>query len=226
MSNRQRVVSTDRNSFFLNKNNPYIELSTTNPDETMDRTLVDNEQGIGNSNNDYVETLPADFIDRAIKIDKYTCSIRFICLFDLFINLFYMVYGYIFGFIFSIVALCGYYSTIYHNRNMLFCYLVYQYLQSIAKSLNLAIIITIYANYNMEHNNVTTTNSTTNNRTVVNNNSLVDMTTLDKDEFIPTLLVSIVILLCQFYVNWVIQVYYKLLPTNDEKNILRNGLLN
>lgn len=219
-NNKQRVVSSDRNSFFLNKNNPYIELSTTNPDESMDRTLVDNEQGFQNSNTDYVVTLPADFIDRAIRIDKYTCSIRFICLFDLFINLFYMVYGYIFGFIFSIVALCGYYSTIYHNRSMLFCYLVYQYLQSIAKSLNLALVITIYANYNETQNNITINNGT------VNNDSIVDITTIDRDEFIPTLLVSIVILLCQFYVNWFIQVYYKLLPTNDEKNILRNGVLN
>ena len=46
---------------------------------------------------------------------------------------------------------------------------------------------------------------------------------LDKNEFIPTLIVSTIVLLCQIYVTWFIQMYYQLLPTNDERLLMRRN---
>ena len=73
---KQRVLTTDRNSFFLNKNNPYIELSTVDPDESIDNNLINNQSDYESG----VIVIPSQLIDKALKIDKYSCSIRFICL--------------------------------------------------------------------------------------------------------------------------------------------------
>lgn len=205
---KQRVLTTDRNSFFLNKNNPYIELSTVDPDDSIDNNLINNQSDYESG----VIVIPSQLIDKALQIDKYSCSIRFICLFDLFTNLFYIFFGYILGIIFGVISLFGYYSTIYHKKSFLFCYLLYQYLQLLAKSVNLSLVITVYSN--SDYTNSTYTNMT-------NNTNSYEY--LDKNEFIPTLIVSIIVLLCQIYVTWFIQMYYQLLPTNDERVLMRRN---
>ena len=54
-------------------------------------------------------------------------------------------------------------------------------------------------------------------------NNTNDCEYLDKNEFIPTLIVSIISLLCQIYVTWFIKMYYQLLPTNDERLLMRRN---
>ena len=44
-----------------------------------------------------------------------------------------MLYGYILGFIFALASLSGIYSTYHQSRNMLSCYLYYQYIMCVSK---------------------------------------------------------------------------------------------
>ena len=196
---------TDR-TVHLSKNNPYVALSTSDPDEQARQSINGTTTVVSE---EYNINIPTDYLEKAIQIERYTCGMRFICLVDLFINLYYMVYGYLFAVVFTFASLFGYMSTIYHKRQLLCCYLIYQYIQSSLKLLNCIVVLYVTS---IDSG----TNSTRGNETVV---------IIEKDDYVLTILLSILITFCQCYVMYFVQRYYSLLPTEEEqRRLLRVSL--
>ena len=67
-----------QNSRYLSNNNPYVALSTEDPDDQQNERLT-NTVNVAESDN-FVIVIPSELVDRAVEIEKYSCSIRFICL--------------------------------------------------------------------------------------------------------------------------------------------------
>ena len=188
----------------ISKNNPYIVLSTVDLDESNGNSTLDNPNPHMTSiqMDGFLVDIPDSLLQKAVEIEKYNCTVRFICLFDMCINLWYMVYGYVFGFIFSVASLMGYLSTIYHKRNYLCCYLLYQYIQIAGKFVNTILVIATISD------NPPASNGTD---TVVAeqraNNALL-------------IIGSLIIMCCQVYIGRFIYIYYHLLPNDHERAML------
>lgn len=200
MSNQRKPI----NKPVISKNNPYVVLSTEDPNETNTNSTLDNP----NPNTTAVRMdgffvdIPDSLLEKAIEIERYSCSVRFICLLDVFINLFYMMYGYLFGFIFIIASMMGYLSTVYHKRNYLCCYLLYQYMQTIAKFINTILVIAFVTN-NPAPSNATST-----------------MVAEKRGTDTILIILSFIVMACQVYITRFIYIYYNLLPNDQERAML------
>jgi len=208
MTDREYIdINSSRRSARLSKDNPYVALSTEDPDEGRPNQ---NEERSNNTSSiyagEYIVNIPTDLLQKAVDIEKYSCPVKFICLFDLCINLYYMVYGYIFGLFFASASFLGYLSTIYHSRKCLCCYLCYQYLQTLGKLVNLVLVISV----GISINNTNETNS-------FNNTVIYKM---DMENYTYTIMISILLLACQAYIAIFVHKYYCLLPTTHEQQML------
>lgn len=191
--------SENNNTVEFSRNNPYIALSTEDPDEgqvNLTNTHTIMSDGI-------VVNIPAELLNKAIEIEKYSCSVRFICFMDMIINLFYMIYGYIFSIIFASISLMGYYSTFYHKRSCLCCYLMYQYLQTFAKFFNLIIILSLGSG-----------------ATYVNSRNETIKYFEESESYTLTVILLCFVFGCQVYITRFIHRYYYLLPTDEERKQL------
>ena len=208
MPDREYVdINSSRKTARLSKDNPYVALSTDDPDEgrpNQNEETTDNTAFIYAG--EYIVNIPTELIQKAVEIEKYSCPVKFICLLDFSINLYYMVYGYIFGLFFACASFLGYLSTIYHSRKYLCCYLGYQYLQTLGKLLNLLLVISV----GISINNTNESNS-------FNNTSLYKM---DMENYTYAIIISILLLVCQAYITIFIHKYYRLLPTTREQQML------
>ena len=135
----------------ISRDNPYVMLNSEDPDaETpvVTATIADTSPRetqtiyINGFNNTCVE-VPVEIARKALQIQEMSEGIKCICFVDLFFNLLYMLYGYVLGFIFALASLSGIYSTYHQSRNMLSCYLCYQYIMCISKLATIIFYITL-----------------------------------------------------------------------------------
>ena len=135
----------------ISRDNPYVMLNSEDPDaETpvVTATIADTSPRetqtiyINGFNNTCVE-VPVEIARKALQIQEMSKGIKCICFVDLFFNLLYMLYGYVLGFIFALASLSGIYSTYHQSRNMLSCYLCYQYIMCISKLATIIFYITL-----------------------------------------------------------------------------------
>ena len=96
----------------------------------------------------------------------------------------------------------GYLSTVYHKRNYLCCYLLYQYIQTFAKFVNTILVITYVAN------NPAPSNGTD---TIVAEKRANDSILI---------ILSLIVMACQVYITRFVYIYYNLLPNDQERGML------
>ena len=169
--------------FKISRNNPFI-------------THGDDSQLLANNT---VE-IPEELGIRAVKIEKLSCSMKLITLCDLFLSIYYYNINIILGVFTSLSSFNGYLSTVYYHRSLLFCYLVYQYLQILGRFLN----IIYYALILQEIKNDNSANTT-----------YVETITKKSYYEIPLLLLFFG---AQLFITYYVQYYYKLLPSKEERN--------
>lgn len=118
-----------------NRHNPYLCKST---DVSANReTSVDNNTEYADVvSNETIIIMPISDINNAVVLERQAGIVRFICIFDLIINIYIALSSYymmLFSTIIATVSLMGYSSTITYNQKGLVLYLVYQYIQTIGK---------------------------------------------------------------------------------------------
>ena len=138
----------------ISRDNPYVILNNEDPDNEDTDTITPIAPAsivtnfsretrtiyINGMNNTCVE-VPIEIAEKALKIQNMGKGIKLICYVDLFFNLLFMMYGYILGFIFALASLSGIYSTYNQSRSMLTCYLCYQYIMLISKTITVIFYI-------------------------------------------------------------------------------------
>lgn len=192
-SNKQRVIINSDTVLYLDKTNPYINNDT---EPLLNPTEIN---------------IPDDLINKAIKIDNMTCMIRVICITDIILSFYYYYINIFFGIFTSLVSINGYLSTIYYKRNLLFCYLIYQYLQTTGRLLNI-----IYFSVTLYDRNETiySKNNDSNNTTTL---------IIIKDPLTEILVLS-VLFICQIIISFYVTQYYLLLPSKQERNRIEHTL--
>lgn len=188
------------NQTHLSNKNPYIALSTIEPDEQQNQRLTNT---VDVTTDDFVVNIPEEMLERAIQIEKYSCTIKYMCLIDFIINMYYVTYGYIFSLIFALASLFGYLSTIYHKRNLLCCYLVYQYMQTFAKFINFILI----CSYGQDI-------------LITDGPSRDDIKSSNIETYALYVFFSLFMLICQSIITVYVNKYYNLLPTDEESSKL------
>ena len=186
-SQEKITVNHDSQPLLLNSNNPYV----TNENEPLLQNPISRI------------SIPSDLINKAIQVEKLTCPVKVICFCDIFMNTYYFFVNPIIGGILCIVSINGYLATIYYKRSLMFCYLIYQYLQVCGRLTTLVIAI----DYAVQP--VSNTTTTTNNTMVAFYNPVVS----------PILLG--VMLLLQIYIAYFVTKFYKLLPNKEELERVR-----
>ena len=184
-SQEKITVNHDSQPLLLNSNNPYV----TNENEPLLQNPISRI------------SIPSDLINKAIQVEKLTCPVKVICICDIFMNTYYFFVNPIIGGILCIVSINGYLATIYYKRSLMFCYLIYQYLQVCGRLTTLVIAI----DYAVQP----VSNTTTNNTMVAFYNPVVS----------PILLG--VMLLLQIYIAYFVTKFYKLLPNKEELERVR-----
>ena len=193
--NKRRIrVNPELSSFtLLYRENPYIALA--NVDDNDNLSMI----------------IPRDILDKANQIDQMTCSIRFICMCDIFMSVLYCYYNIVIGLITSFASFNGYIATIYHRQSMMCCYLMYQAVQVAARISNLVVYIYVI---NTSVSITTPTNATSSNATSSNATSTSIIMIGN-----PTVDISVLSIMSgvQIYIFWYVNKYYQLLPTEEEK---------
>ena len=185
-SKREKItVNHDSQPLLLNTDNPYV----TNENEPLLHTSISRI------------SIPSDLIDKAIEIEKMACPVKIICICDIFMNSYYFFISPIMGGILCLISINGYLATIYYKRSLMFCYLMYQYLQVCGRTANLIIGI--------DYASKPISNTTDNNTIVEFYNPVVS----------PILLG--VMLLFQIYIAYFVTKFYKLLPNKEELERVR-----
>ena len=166
----------------INRYNPY--LTNYHPGNNVeDATYRDIEC------NGEIISIPAEEVERALVLHWRASLVRLLCLIDFAVNIVWTIHSY-YGAIYSLwiafFSLVGFYSTFVYSRGGLLGYLLYQYLQSIAKIMILSLYISAYTSQK----------------------SYIFST--------PPVLVDIImasaIMLGQLYITYFIQSFYNLLP--------------
>ena len=186
-SQEKITVNHDSQPLLLNSNNPYV----TNENEPLLQNPISRI------------SIPSDLINKAIQVEKLTCPVKVICICDIFMNIYYFFVNPIICGVLCIVSINGYLATIYYKRSLMFCYLIYQYLQVCGRLTTLVIAI----DYAVQP--VSNTTTTTNNTMVALYNPVVS----------PILLG--VMLLLQIYIAYFVTKFYKLLPNKEELERVR-----
>ena len=173
----------------------YVTVNTDNSDAELPRTnpyIIDSDTDLLIRTQYYV---PNDLLIKAKQLEKRNCTIKFICLCDLFMSMYYYYLNFFIGLFLSTISFSGYMSTLYYKKSLLFCYLIYQYLQTIGRFSN----IFLYISY--------IDNNTTNNTLVViktGNDSI-------------NIVILILLFISQIFITYFVQEYYNLLPSNEDK---------
>ena len=200
---KKRVVVTPQNTDYeLEESNPYIS-HVSRPSGTL---ISFNSIRI-----------PEDLIVKADAIEKMNCCIRFICLCDVLMSLYYFDVNLILGSVLFIASVNGYISTINYKKSYLACYLGYQYLQVLGRCLNAVYVISYYA-YTKDVEIILngTDNGSVNG---TSNNTLTKINTFDLfafDNMFINIIFSIAMFLMQLFIAYNVQIYYRLLPTNED----------
>ena len=186
MGNKMRNVTVypTNQQYELCENNPYI-----NDEET--ESLLEPRQLI----------IPQDLLERAMILDKMNCTVRVICVCDVFMSSYYLLINYILGGVTLVISINGLLSTINYKKNLMCCYVYYQYFQVFSRVANIYYVI----NYSYTDNNA--------------NVSQGEIILLD-DRPLDITIVS-VLLLFQMIIAYFIKKYYDALPGSEDRERLR-----
>jgi hypothetical protein len=176
--------------------NPYVLGGGRNPDNFQENLIL---------------TMPNDLLSKAINLDRMDCNIKIICLCDFFASFYYSAINLFFGILIGIISLNGYFASINHNKNGMFCYMLYQYFQVFTKFLS------IFAYIFYRENSVNTLEF--NNSTNASNVSIFSPN--NSYNYIIENRIIIIPLLCTFflvqcYLCYFVRKYYNLLPTKED----------
>ena len=181
------IISTDSDK--------QIELSKTNP------YVVDDTES--NSNKLLIRThyyIPDDLVVRAMQLEKKTCFVRVVCLFDLILNAGYAHNNWVLALILCSVSFAGFMSTVYYKRSLLCAYMVYQYFLTSVKFSNIIYYVI-----------------------VLNDASYHTIVIIDTG--IPSINIFILSVLCviQMFIAYFVTEYYQLLPSASERERIRSS---
>lgn len=186
---KRRVRNPEGGVVYLEMYNPYVSEEDSQP--LLESTQV---------------TFPLDIIEKAQKLEKMMCPVKFVCVCDIFMSIYYFYYNFFLGLTLACVSTSGFMSTIYYKRSLMCAYLFYQYLQIGARFGNLLIFIVEIS----EPSNSQVVNATY---------ALSDVEKAEIGAILAGLLV------CQMVVGCYIQRFYMLLPSNeDRQRIQRVGI--
>mgnify|MGYP006076800901 CR=1 FL=1 len=186
----------------ISRDNPYVQLADDDDDDILPIVNTQTSAIYINGNTAVAIQVPTIFAEKAIKIQSMGRGIKCVCYVDLFSNLFFMMYGYILGFFFALAALSGIYSTYNQSRNMLSCYLTYQYIMSFSKLVTIIFYAAILDqnNYNNFHN---------------------AYPNIELPKNIPVAIsMSTLFFVLQTYIALYVRKYYYLLPKNKTEKII------
>ena len=186
---KRRVRNPDGGVVYLEMYNPYVSEEDSQP--LLESTQV---------------TFPVDILEKAQKLERMMCPVKFVCVCDIFMSVYYFYYNFFLGLILACVSTSGFMSTIYYKRSLMCAYLFYQYLQIGARFGNLLIFIVEIS-------------EPSDNQVV---NATYALSNVEKAE-IGAILAGL--LVCQMVVGCYIQRFYMLLPSNeDRQRIQRVGI--
>ena len=191
------MVYPTNQEYYLCENNPYLD------DESQ--SLLEPRQII----------IPIDLIERAIKLDRMNCSVRIICVCDIFMSTYYFLINYIIGGVTLFISTNGLIATIKYKKGFMCCYVYYQYIQVLSKLANLYYVI----NYSYIDSN---SNNNLNRNSYNNSNITQGEIILFNDKAQDIVIVSI-LLVFQIIIACFIKNYYDALP--DEKDRERMSAL-
>jgi hypothetical protein len=202
----------------LNQNNPYILVSNE-----------DRDTNTSDSNEILQIYIPDYLLDRALQLEQYDCTIKLIILTDIFMSCLYFINNIFLGMICLMISINGYFATIWYKKSLMTCYIIYQYLQVFGRFLNLIVITTWPKEFGYSVDSRDTVDS---NVSIVSNESIVsNKSTSSTSEFyvltqsyIFMIFVYFVLFCCQFIIASFVTKYYKLLPTNNEREKIRHYL--
>jgi len=182
---RSVVVYPTNQEYELSLNNPYLN---HNEEEGL---LLEPRQVI----------IPQELVERALIIDKLNTTVRVICICDVFMSSYYFVINYIVGGITLVISMNGLIATINYKKNLMCCYLFYQYFQVASRIANIYYIIL----YSHDDSNTNTTQGTL---------FLLDDRTLD-------LTIVSVLFVFQLIIAFFIRTYYSALPSYEDRENIR-----
>ena len=188
----------------IEKRNPYLEynreegvmVSNRLPDIEND---MFGETILVRTSDNRTLVLSRDVLDRAILLQRFSCSIKFLCVVDLVMNFLYLYVGYATAIIFMICSIGGYISTYTYNRKWLLLYLIYQYFQVLIRLTIFVSLIVLTADPTLRPGF---------------QRALPDFE-LPKN-YSNGILLSCLFLIVQGYITSFVQKFYNLLPTNRE----------
>ena len=178
---KRRVRNPEGGVVYLEMYNPYVSEEDSQP--LLESTQV---------------TFPLDIIEKAQKLEKMMCPVKFVCVCDIFMSIYYFYYNFFLGLTLACVSTSGFMSTIYYKRSLMCAYLFYQYLQIGARFGNFLIFIVEIS----EPSDSQVVNAT------------YALSNVEKAE-IGAILAGL--LVCQMVVGCYIQRFYMLLPSNEDR---------
>ena len=182
MSDKTRNVTAhpSNQKYELCENNPYLHDEDSMP-------LLEPRQVI----------IPDDLIERALKLDKMNCTVRVICVCDIFMSSYYFFINYIVGGVTLVISTNGFLATIHYKKNLMCCYLYYQYFQVISRIANIYYVM----NYSYTDPNANITQG--------------EVILLD-DRALDITVVSFLFIF-QIVIAYFIKQYYDALPNNEDR---------
>ena len=132
-----------------NSQNIEFELANSNPYILQNKPILNNLMYGESYQNLIMIKLPDHLLNKAILLEKYKCSVKFICSCDIISSIYYMLIFPFYGIITMICSTSGLISVINYNRTQMFLYLFYQYLQTFIRFINLVILILLYTDYSL-----------------------------------------------------------------------------
>ena len=150
------------------------------------------EQSITNNN---IVTLSEEQYMKAIKIEYFASSVRIICIIDGSINIIFLYYGYTISYIFFLFSFFGYVGTVYYNKFALLLYLIYHYAITLFRTSILVLYIAMAVSKKYRDD-------------IRDNYPYIIM----PSNYTQEIIMMSMIFLCQLFINYMIQVFYLLLP--------------
>ena len=110
-----------------NSQNVEFELTNSNPYISQNKPILNNLMYGESYQHLIMIKLPDHLLNKAILLEKYKCSVKFICSCDIISSIYYMLIFPFYGIITMICSISGLISVINYNRTQMFLYLFYQY---------------------------------------------------------------------------------------------------
>lgn len=206
---KKKVKITPHNvDYELNISNPYLKNS------------IPIEGSLITFNDIYI---PNEVFIKALELEKITCSVRVICICDVFMSIYYFDINIVLGLFTFLVSFNGYLSTINYKSSYLACYLWYQYIQLTSRFVYLLYVLAYYldnnSDYYQENNTLTHENTTLTNE----NNNISHFTEMKIFAFNNPVLDCILVtsmFIMQIFITYYIHRFFRLLPKEEDYRLI------